>query len=224
MANKLLSNKRVQIDKANAMMVVVTAVSSFIIVFSLVASRALLSQRAYQSRVINKKEQARDQLKTNLDNIKKLETAYTSFVGTSQNIIGGSSTGQGGKDGDNGRIVLDALPSKYDFPAVTSSLEKILTQNGLSIVNMTGSDDEVAQQSNASINNPQPIPIPFEVTVGGSYGSIQNAITVFEASIRPISINGIKFSGTDAKLNADIKAQTYYQPETSLNITTQVIK
>src|SRR5689334_3551565 len=109
MALKAVSNKRFQIDKANATMVVVTAASSFIVMFSLVASNALLSQRNYQSRVIAQKEKARNTLKNNIAASKTLINSYRAFIGTSQNVIGGDPNGQGDRDGNNAQIVLDAL-------------------------------------------------------------------------------------------------------------------
>ena len=225
MATKLASTtKRLQIDKANTTVVIVTAISSFVVVFSLVASRALLSQRAYQARVIAKKEQARDQLKENIKTTKTLANTYKVFVETSPNAIGGNPNGTGDKDGNNAQIILDALPSSYDFPAVTSSLEKILTQNGLSIVSLTGTDDEAAQQTSETQDSQKPVAIPFEVSVNGSYGAVQNAVKVLEASIRPFNITSLKFSGSDNNLSAEIKAETYYQPATSLTIKTELIK
>jgi len=224
MALNVASTKRIQINKANATVVVVTAVSAFIVVFSLVASHALLSQRSYQSRVISKKEKARNQLKTNIDTIKTLVNSYKVFIQTSPNIIGGDPNGEGNKDGNNAQIVLDALPSSYDFPAVTSSLEKILTQNGLSIQSIGGTDDELNQLSASKNTLAQPVPIPFSVTVTGQYAAIQNVIKVFESSIRPINMQSLNLSGTDTALSTTIQAQTYYQPATSLNISSEVVK
>ena len=129
MANNPLSSKRLQIDKANASMVAFLAVAAFIAVFSLVASKALLSQRSYQSRVIAEKKKALTQLKTNNQAATELVAAYKSFVAAPENIIAGSASGSGDRDGDNAKIVLDALPSKYDFPALVTSIEKILKAN-----------------------------------------------------------------------------------------------
>ncbi len=224
MANPIASIKRTKIDKANTVMITVVAAASFIVVFSLVASKALLSQRAYQSRVIAKKEAARDQLKKNLDASNTLETAYQSFVSTTQNVIGGNPNGTGDKDGDNAKIVLDALPSKYDFPALATSLQKILDQAGVKVNSITGNDDELAQAGQKPSSNPQAIEMPFEVNVTANYGGIQNLINSFEKSIRPFNIDSLEFSGSDNNLTLDLKAKTYYQPEKSLSITKEVVK
>lgn len=216
------TTKRLQIDKANTTIVAITAISSFIVVFSLVASKALLSQSQYQARVISKKEKARDQLKSNIDTISKIKNQYKVFIDTSPNAIGGNPAGTGDRDGNNAQIILDALPSSYDYPAVTNSLEKILTQNGLAMKAIAGIDDEVAQLTNSASD--KPVAIPFEVTFSGPYAAVQQAIKVFEASIRPFDVLNLKLSGTDNDISANIKAQTYYQPETKLTIKTEVIK
>lgn len=216
--------KRMQIDKANTVMVIVLSVTSFIIVFSLIAGKALLSQRAYQAKVITKKEKARDQLKTNIDTSGTLRTAYQSFIGSSQNIISGNPAGTGPKDGDNAKIILDALPSQYDFPALANSLDKLLSDNSVKISGITGSDDELTQQSNLSSATPTTVPIPFSINISGNYKSVQNLISVFERSIRPIQPTVLKFTGSDKTLNLDMKAQTFYQPAKSLQNTTEVVK
>src|SRR3990167_8047567 len=107
-------------------MIAVLAASTFIVVFTIVAGRALLSQRSYQARVIDKKEKARDQLKKNIEETKTLVTSYKSFTDRSENVLGANPAGQGEKDGDNAKIILDALPSKYNFPAIAPWMDKLI--------------------------------------------------------------------------------------------------
>ena len=125
MANTRQSAKHLQINKANSNMVIIIAVAAFVVVFSLVASRALLEKSSYQRRVIAAKQKASNQLKANVEASKSLQASYKTFVSNPNNIIGGNPSGSGDNDGDNAKITLDALPSQYDFPALTSSLEKI---------------------------------------------------------------------------------------------------
>lgn len=226
MARKLqLSTKRLQIDKANSTMIIVIAIAVFVAIFSLVASKALWSQRAYQARVITKKVQARDILKANVDSVSKLDTAYQSFVGTPDNLLGGDPNGTGPKDGDNAKLVLDALPSKYDFPALATSLEKLLTDNHFIINSITGTDDQLHQQGNQVSPNPQPVPMPFDFTVTANYADTQNLFKVFEQSIRPFQIQKVDLTAQDnGQVQTHVTAQTYYQPGKSLKIQTEVVK
>lgn len=225
MSSKIqLSTKRLLIDKANSTMVMVMAIASFVTVFGLIASKALMSQRAYLSRVTSEKEKAVKQLKTNISAVSDLQNSYKAFVSTSENVLGGNPKGSGDKDGDNAKIVLDALPSKYDFPALATSLEKLLTTQTYKIDSITGTDDEINQQANASSPSPKPVDMPFQVTVSGTYSALQGLVTTLEKSIRPIQIQFIDFSGSDSSMQLSINAKTFYQPEKALSITTKVVK
>jgi hypothetical protein len=220
-----ISTKRLAIDKSNAQMVIVVAVASFITVFCLVATRAVFTQNRYQAKVISAKEKAHKQLQSNLKAYSNLSTSYKIFDSKNPNIIGGSLDGTGSNDGNNSTIVLDALPSSYDFPALTSSLEKILSDQGLQVSSITGTDDQVNQQANASSPTPQPVPIPFSFTVSGaSYDSIQALTDALQRSIRPIQVDTINLSGSANDMTATFTAHTYYQPAKSLQVTTKVVK
>lgn len=224
MAKLTFSTKRLQISKANAQVMGVIAGASFMVIFSLIATRALISQHGYQSRVIAEKEKAKVQLQENIQATQSLTAAYQQFVSAPENILGGNPTGRGERDGDNAKLILDALPSKYDFPALTASLEKMLSDRTYKIEAITGSDDEVNQQGNASSPNPVATEIPFQITVNGSYPAMQNLIGVLEKSIRPIQVQTLEFSGTDSIIKLTVEAKTFYQPEKNLEITTKVVQ
>lgn len=220
-----IGTKRALIDKANVTVVVAVSIATFVTMFSLVSCKALLSQRAYQSRVIQAQEKARDQLLENVQNVEALNKSYEVFAQENPNVIGGSSSGSGERDGDNPRIVLDALPSKYDFPALTTSLEKLIKAEGLGITSITGTDDEVAQQGVPASNEPQPVEIPFKVGVLGNYDAVQKLLLVFEHSIRPFKINQLEFKASESgALTVDISADSYYQPERGFEFKTEVVK
>lgn len=217
-------SKRAMILKANSRMVIATSVAVFLVVFCSVSAKALISQASYQNRVIAAKKTALSTLKNDLSARDALVASYKSFVGTSQNVIGGNPSGTGDKDGDNAKIVLDALPSQYDFPALATSLEKLVSSQGLTIDGITGNDDEVTQSSQSISDNPTPVPMSFELNVSGSYDSIKNFVNVLERSIRPIQVQRVDLSGSDGVMKATIEAQTYYQPQKSLNIKSEVVQ
>ena len=153
-----------------------------------------------------------------------LQTSYKAFVETPENLLGGNPNGQGDKDGDNARLILDALPSKYDFPALATSLEKILKSENFSIQSITGTDDEVQQSATTASPNPQPVPMPFEVSFTVSYASMGFLLGTLEKSIRPIQVQRLSLSGQNGSMQATIAGQTFYQPAKSLSITTRTIK
>lgn len=226
MANKLnFSAKRVAINKANAQIVTIVAVASVLTIFSLVAAKTLWADQSFQARLIHAKEQARDQLEANSKAVDQLMASYRDFESKSTNIIGGSSVGNGPNDGDNASIVLDALPSQYDFPALTSSIEKIADSLNLSIGDISGTDDEVNQQGTQASDSPQPVPMPFEFTIKSTdFKGAQNLLSVLERSIRPIQIQMLTLKGTDKQLDVTVQAQTYYQPGKVMSIKTETIQ
>ena len=219
------SIKRTAISKANAQMVAVVGIASFVTIFSLVAANAVFSQNKYQSKVIAAKETAYHQLTKNLTATKSLVDSYQKFVTSDTNSIGGQTGGTGDRDGDNSKIILDALPSSYDFPALTSSLEKILTSQNVKISSITGVDDQANQEANLSSPTPKAVPIPFSFSANNAtYASIQQLITTLQSSIRPIQIESLALSGGSSNMQITITAHTYYQPAKNLKITKQVIK
>jgi len=207
--------KRKLIDKANTSIVIAVSAAAFLTVFSLVATKVLVSQISYQNRVIAKQRVANDTLRKNIATSEQLKDSYDAFAGTTQNVIGGLATGTEPKDGANPKIILDALPSSYDFPALTTNLELLATQNA-KLMSITGTDDQVAQSSNTSSITPEPVAMPFELTVSGSYDQIRNMVSASERSIRPIKYTSMEVSGEKEELTLRVTAETYYQPAKSL--------
>jgi hypothetical protein len=225
MANKQISDKWGAIGKANAQVVGIVAAASFITIFCLFAAHSVWVQTRYQAKVTTAKEKAHSQLQKNVKAFSSLADSYQAFDSKSTNVIGGSSNGKGDNDGHNTKIVLDALPSAYDFPALTSSLEKILIDRNLHVTDITGIDDQLTQQGNSSSPSPQPVPMPFSFSVGNAnYLSVQQLISALQQSIRPIQIDSINLAGGANNLTLTVKAHTYYQPAKSLNITKKVVK
>lgn len=225
MAKTELSSRRVAISKANAQMVVIIAVAAFVTVFCLMASKSVLSQNQYNSRVVSAKKQARNQLQDNIKAFEDLQKSYSAFDGTSTNVIGGLAAGSGDNDGTNSKIILNALPSAYDFPALTSSIEKIIADKGLKVTNINGTDDQVAQQANTISSAPKAVEIPFSFTVdNANYKSVEDLLKTLQSSIRPIQIDQVNISGSGASLSVTVTAHTYFQPAKSLKPTTKVVK
>lgn len=224
MARTTSFTKRSLINKANSTIVISTAAAAFVLVFALVAGKALLGQMSYQNKVIGVKKEALKQLQTDLDARDTLQTAYKAFIDDDPNVLGGDPKGKADKDGDNAKLVLDALPSKYDFPALTTSLEKVIVAQNLSIMSISGTDQEANETVQQTSPNPTPLAMPFQIQVAGSYASIQNLIDVFLLSIRPFQIQTLELSGDESSMTAIIAAQTFYQPEKSLEIKQEVVK
>lgn len=225
MAGPQQSVKRVAISKANAQVVATVGIAAFLTVFSLVASHALWVQNAYLAKVTKLQDKANKQLQANLKASDNLADRYQSFTSTSKNVLGGDPKGSGDNDGDNAKIVLDALPSSYDFPALATSIQKILSDNNLHVSSITGTDDEIAQQAAAASPDPQPVPMNFSFSVDNvSYDAIQNLMTVLQHSIRPIQVDSMSLAGAADDMTVTVSAHTFFQPPKTVNITNQQVK
>lgn len=206
-------------------MVAIVAAAAFITIFCLFASKAAWSQNRYQARVTTGKEKAYRQLEDNIKAYDKLAASYRDFDSETTNVIGGNSQGSGDKDGKNSRIVLDALPSAYDFPALASSLEKILADKSLKVTNISGTDDQLNQQINESSPSPQAVTMPFSFSISeAKYASVAELFTTLEKSIRPLQVDTISLTGAESSMSVNLTGHTYYQPAKSLNIKKQIQK
>lgn len=224
MAKIPLSTKHMQISKANSTITLTVAIASFLTVASLVGTRALLGQRSYQARVIKEKEVAAKTLKNNVAAVDALVSSYEQFVTSSEtNMLGGLPLGTGPKDGDNAKLTLDALPSKYDFPALTTSLEAAISKNNFKIEQISGIDDEVAQASRDT-NVPEVIEMPFEFSIKGTYDPMYTLIGLLENSIRPFHVQALLFTAGEQQVQLDMEAKTFYQSEKNLNITKKEVR
>lgn len=218
------SVKHLQIDKNQSRMLIMTAFAAFFFAVMVVGGGALISQIRYQNKVISEKKKAVAQLRANVQATSSLASSYKAFVSTSQNVIGGNPQGSGPQDGDNAKIILDALPSKYDFPALASSVEKLVASQGMTIDGITGNDDEVAQIENESSPTPEPVAMPIEIAASGNFNSASGLIDNLNRSIRPFQIQKIQVTGSQSAMSMRINAQAYYQPAKNFNITKKVVK
>jgi len=207
------SIKHLQIDKANSLMLIAAAVTTAMVVFSAIAVNAFYKQIKYQNKVIGLRNKANKQLETNIKSVNLLMNSYQAFEGSGESVIGTADK--------NSKVVLNALPSKYDFPALATSLQGIIAGSGTSTVSITGTDAEAtAKQDSAT---PVPIEIPFTFSAKGNYANIQKLIVDLQRSIRPMQIVMLSFSGSDDILQVDITGKTYYQPEKTLGIQQSVV-
>lgn len=211
------SGKYLQLSKAQQQMLAIIAVAMVVCVFSLVGFKTMLAKGNYQRKVLNEKHKVIAQLETNLTNVKNLATQYQTFTSANPNVLGGNATGNGNRDGSNAQIAIDSLPTKYNTPALASSLEKLLTADAASIHsikvqdNPTGNSDIAVVQPGARI-------IPFSFEAGTSFSSAKQIFLDFERSIRPFDVTKVELSGSDQVLLVSTSMNTYYQPAQSLDL------
>ena len=203
-----LSTKNVHIQKANATIVTTIIISSIIVSFSVVFLNILWSQRGFNSRVHDAKEQVRDTLQQNVASTEPLIESFRALE-AGANLI----PDQGSKT--NSEVVLDALPSKYDYVAFVNSIIKLVDDTGVQLTSFSGTDEEAS--AIASSPDPVPIEIAFSVSVTGTYDGINRLIDAFDRNIRPMKIQDISLSGSDTGMTATFNMITYYKPTIDLN-------
>ena len=229
---ELKSTKKVQVDKGKTVIFATVSVAAIVVVGALMVSKGLWGQASYLGRVADKKEAAVKQLEDNKAAVTALTDSYNSFVNQAPNLLGGSTVGDGERDGTNATLVLDALPSKYDFPAVASSLEKLLFGYTINAVNGT---DQNAAAAAAAVAAPAdetvvaaPVggvsEIPFAFEVETDYKGFRQLINTFNSSIRPFHITKIELNGTNDKLSVVIDGKTFYQAETGMKVTEEDVQ
>ncbi len=219
------SIKHLQISRANSRIMIVIAITSIITAFSLMSAKSLIQQSLYQRKVLGERHKAVKQLDANLTAAKNLKAQFDVFVQANPNIIGGvggDSAGTGPQDGDNGQIVLDALPSQYDFPALITSIEKIVNDKHITIQGVSGIDAG-DQSGDSATAKPQSQPIAFSLNTQSDYASVLTLLKEFERSIRPFDITNLSISGSAASITAAIQGNTYYQGGVSLKSEEKVI-
>jgi hypothetical protein len=230
-----LSNKHINIKKDNSVIFAAVGIAVFIVVFGIFAGNALIGHASYNQRVIGAKKDVLTLAVENTKNVKALELSYLSFANESVNILGGDPKVDGPLGGTNPKIVLDSLPSVYDYPALSSSIEKLLVDNGYQIERIGGSEDK-----NLSATNPDSsadsatvttgavsselTEIPYPITVASSVIGTQKLLDIFERSIRPFYIETVTFTGTDQSLNAKISMKTFFQPGIKFQASSRVVK
>jgi hypothetical protein len=227
-----LNTKSLQIDKNQSAILGATVIATVIVIFCLTSAKVLLNQALYQRRVINAENASAKQLDADISNAKSLSDKYnTVFLGSNgENIIGGSTTpsntGSGinsGKDGDNGKIALDALPTKYDFPALLTSLSNLLVTDGVGGQSIGGTD-QAATFNNDPTYNPQPANIDLTISGTTTYAGSKKLISDLERSIRPFDITHLSLSGNESNLSVNMGVTTYYQPAKTLSVPNKEVK
>jgi hypothetical protein len=210
------------IDKDSTKILVTVGIAAFVVIFCLFAMKALLSQSSFNGKVISAKETALSQLEKDKKAADDLRVTYDTFVGQQQNILGGSSTGTGPIDGNNAQLIIDALPGNYDFPALSSSIEKILKDGGYRIDAIGGADQGTA--TTTAVSTGGAVEIPYSFSVSASVENTKNLLDTLERSIRPISVTSLGFQSTDVGLRSTVGIKTFYAPAKVFELGTEEIK
>lgn len=212
------------IDKNNNTVLIAVAGATFVFIFCAFAARALISQSLYHGRVIGEKEKTLDQVRSNLAAVEELKQSFDAFQSEPINILGGNPSGDGPLDGNNAKLVLDALPSKYDFPALSSSFEKILKTGGYDIGSIGGAEDISLATSVDAAGVVQPVQIPYSFTVNADRPSTQTLLETLEKSIRPMFVERLLIQSGETILETRVTLHTYFAQSKTFELGSKEVK
>jgi hypothetical protein len=229
MANVLV-NKRIQIDKETRTMIIAASVATFVVMFCIFSVHTLASVMSYQNRVISQETLARNTLESDIKASNNLGTSYAKFNNTSgNNLLGASVSGNGPNQGDNAKLVLDALPSDNDYSGMVVNIQNLFTNQSVTLsslsVTNTESTTTPAATATATVGHGSAVALPFTFTVNGTLPNISNLFQHLSQSILPIQITSYTITASSQNtLALSATAQTYYQPAISFMITTETVK
>lgn len=198
--------RRQLIEKSSTTIVAATIVSAVALSFAIVTLNFLWDLSGHYNRVLAEKNHASKILKQNVENIEQLQANF--------NVL---------EAGDvKADTILDALPSKYDYPALATTIESLVSDSGLNLDSFNGSDleSEAVQQ----MTSPEPVEVKFSISVSGTYENVQKLIRNIDRTIRPMKITRLNLKGSDKLMKSSIYITTYYQPSTSLDVETRTIE
>lgn len=210
----ITTGKRAAVDKDKSRIFAIIAASAVVTVGCLMVAKGFMDKGNYHRRVIEVQQAAKDQLVINKDTVAQLKEKYNEFKNRDPNLISGSPTGDTDKDGDNGQLILDALPDKYDFPAFAASLEKLL--DGYASTTISGTDQPAAALAAAP---GQALEIPFSITVPTDYNGFKVLTSKLQRSIRPLHFTKLTLTANNTSLNVQLDGKTYWQPQQGISIT-----
>ena len=218
--SKMPSLKQIQINKDLKIIMLWAGSATFIVLFCLISIYSMSKVFNYQNQVLLDNNKALSILKNDQSAENNLVKSYQNFNNSPTNIIGGVSSSDTQNNGNNTKIILDALPSALDYPALLSSVQSLLGSEGVTINSITGAGNQ-SSSSTTNSNSSKPQSLTFSFSVSGPYSNIQNVISTFERSIRPMQFQSIDLSGNQSSMNLTATVQTYYQPMVGFNVSTE---
>lgn len=208
-------SKKAKIKQSSKTVFLTTMIAAAVVAFSLSFLNVLYGQWRFNERLHAEKEMVRDLLEDNIANAKELKQSFNALEASAP-IIPGQD------DRPNSTVILDALPSRYDYPALASSISELAARSSVELLNFNGDDDEVDAIEKSV--RPEEQEIEYTINVQGDYTSILGFIANVENSIRPITLEKMSLSGSTAEMRATFAMITYYQPSVDLNITERTFR
>ncbi|MBS7346435.1 MAG: hypothetical protein KIG14_01855 [Candidatus Sacchiramonaceae bacterium] len=225
--------KRQLIARANQTMFIAVAIASVVIGLTSVLTTFLVREMMFNFKVLDAQNTSIKTLKTNLENVKDLETKMEELQ-TNSALLSSRA------DVENNalRVVIDALPSFENSAALGASVsDKLLSVPGIKIESITvdtsassaesatGAAEGSLTEGDMEAGGPKPQPIEFSFTVtSDSPENILNVIKNLEKSIRTINITSFKLDQNTGHMSLAVNAQAFYLAQAKVVLREKVIK
>lgn len=228
--------KRTQIAHANRTMFIWVAAVSVLFGFAVVASMFLVQMITFNEKVIKEKNNTIAILKANNQNIVTLKEQVR--VLDTNKVLDGIKA----SNSDNAlQVILDALPSEANSPALGASLQtKLLNVPGVTLdamnvepvagVESLGEDSAAAPVDESGLTQTS---INFTFSVVGNEADLRTLLQKIERSIRTISITTMKIekqssTNIDGSVNEalvlKVTGKAYYEVEKKIELKDKTIK
>lgn len=227
--NNAAFRKRTQIAKTNKMMLLWISASSVIIGAAIVVAFYLGQKLIYNERILAEKQKTITTLQNNVAVAPKLESAVRAL-----DVNAALATSKAKESDQAIQVILDALPSDANSPALGASLQNKLLAgiSGLTIETMqvdpvqgieslsnnrsssdkAGSSDEVQE-------------ITFQFAVRGDQKALKQVLTKLERSIRTIDITSLRIeSQSETNQLLAVRARAFYTPAVDIKLYNKVVK
>ena len=225
--------KRQLIAKANRTVFITVAIASAIVGIATVLGTFLVREMMFNAKVIGEQDKSIATLKSNITNVKDLESKMETLQTNSALLSSRASTE------DNAlRVILDALPASENTAALGASLSnKLLNVPGVEIDSIsvntasadsttsagTTTDSATSSSSQSNTASPQPIEFSFSVT-SSSPSNMLTVIQNLEKSIRTVNIKTFRIEQNKENMTLTVTADAYYLTQADINLRTQTIK
>lgn len=221
--------KRDQIQKANRTMFIWVAGISALFGAVLVIMIFLSQMLVYNEKVLKQKNITVSTLKQNYDNVAEVE-AQVRLIDTNQALAKLKARSE-----DKAiQVILDALPSEANSPALGSSLQNKLLSGipGLSsdismsvdpvigVENLIGGSSVVSAADTGVVNNK----ISFRFTVSGDNNALRAVLQNLERSIRTIKVLSVRIESQGGSQRMVVQGEAYYENEKIVELKDMVVE
>lgn len=167
-----------------------------VVIISGFALKSLFGKLNQNNQLLSKKRVAQEQVTKNLEALSQLSQQYSAL-------------------GPKRTLILDALPTTPNFPAIVSMMEELSKNAGVELLSVAPSEIESTGRVTGAAQ------YQFTASISGSYDSFKEFLRNVELSLRPMAITTMKISGNSSLLGVDMTISTYYQAEFDTSLKTE---